>query len=481
MQIRSALTLALMSVALLSSLPRSATAQYPMPPRWEGPYYIVTGSRTGTAYTENQPVRNINQPVRNIPEQTTQTGDAPLPSPQYENAGQSINLSGNYLVKARYYWRKPGQTVIAPNPPAKVYLKVTARARYYADSGSASNSWDAVLPSVGGGESYGIHLIQKEGASGSFTVEVPLSASATEVESNPADTVVVNILFGCRVDIDQRGVTIGSSLGQTHYCDNSASHNSIPHIVDSDGTVHAHTRKPGLDHTITYTANPIGNWAANSDYHWYSAVKGVSVTGTFTLPNDPIEVLTNVYTSWDNLATPEHIHIRLTDSQDDADATGNYYVEFHEKYNHWTHDPNPTKYPRSLQTFPGDWVSMGIIDNPSAGTVSQAFQLQTTITRTMSGTIENEVSLDISGVAAFSHNESITIGQEVSIQSGLTLTFTSGQWEKVSCWIAQQWEARTEKCCVYGTSGFLGRRRWTGTHVTPGYAVGQRQERAYAH
>ena len=77
-------------------------------------------------------------------------------------------------------------------------------------------------------------------------------------------------------------------------------------------------------------------------------------------------------------------------------------MEFHEKYKHWTHDPSPIQHPISLQTSTADWVQIGAIDNPSPGQPAQEFELKTAIKRSMTGTIENEVSLDVEGIATFS-------------------------------------------------------------------------------
>gem|GEM_PF-7061214 len=403
-----------------------------MPPRWEGPYYTVTGSRTLTAYTENQPVRNVNSPW-NIIEQPTQTGDAPLPSAQYETAGQSINLSGSYQVKARYYWRKPGQTAIAPNPPAKVYLKVTVRARYYADGGSANNSWDPVQVTGDTGESYGKHLVQKEGASGSFTVEVPLSASASEVESNPADSVDVNILFGCRVDIDPRAVKIIRQGGRGE-------------IVDSEGNTHGDTTRSytwgftsstpeGSVYKSTdfwnwqqFNAGFIGGWSTREvpgsfgyrreldvDWSWNPACSGATVDW-----NQWSMVFGQQYKDEDTWKRSSGdpldrvLTYRATDRQDGATADAKYYLRIHD---HLELDGSPTVLPRQRENFriyPGSNVSVS--NKPNSTLV---FTIENSVTFSVSIVFGVDVELSkliaVNAGAEFSRSTTVSVGTSVEV------------------------------------------------------------------
>ena len=150
---------------------------------------------------------------------------------------------------------------------------------------------------------------------------------------------------------DGREVTISSSLGQTYHKGSAITDNGTPQpapdVPDPDGTGHANTLKPtshsnfasdGTSVMISYYAHPAGSWAANSSYHW-NIVEGDGLTnptdGTFTMPGDPPYSEGTGYYLDSISGGPEHVYIHLTDAADGANATANYYVQWHDPVENW--------------------------------------------------------------------------------------------------------------------------------------------------
>lgn len=111
--------------------------------------------------------------------------------------------------------------------------------------------------------------------------------------------------------------------------------------------------------SLGYHANVAGIWGSNSSYLWNSQSGGpnpgdFTESGMFTLGINGVPDHTPAYKStyWDLGGASnfvDHIYLHLTDSSGGANATSNYYMHFHEKYEpvSW---PEDASYPRKQTT-----------------------------------------------------------------------------------------------------------------------------------
>ena len=133
-----------------------------------------------------------------------------------------------------------------------------------------------------------------------------------------------NGVFGYEVDPDSRGVTIGSSLGQTYH--KSGSNKPAPNVRQANGTLTDDTvlYAGSGGYIFNFNANAVGSWSTGSTYNWYSSLSGYSANGvwpninTFSVPE---------YAN--NIGQKEHIFISLNDAGNQAKASGNYYLYLH--------------------------------------------------------------------------------------------------------------------------------------------------------
>ncbi len=247
-----------------------------------------------------------------------------------------------------------------------------------------NDGWDASLDRRS--KSSGTHLVQKDGSSGTITFTFNVSAHGDGSLTRPPQTTSNQApptmeggggteAWPVSVQEDSRGLTISSSLGQTYHMsqtnfDSNGFALPDPDTPDSDGTVHANSIKPAgtpwatsqdpapfiITEGITYHANVIGTWASGSSYQWHvdQAPLGGSVpgygsagfgsdSGTLTMPGDPPYDYNATYeTEYDfghsivaQVTGQEHAYIHLTDANDGADATANYYIQWHDPVENW--------------------------------------------------------------------------------------------------------------------------------------------------
>ncbi len=277
-----------------------------------------------------------------------------------------------------------GDSVMDPPPDKNHPVHLIEHGYAYESSlggGSGAGTADDGLgdPRDAGGVSQGNHLIVKDGSSGTITLD-PVTVKAI----NPVSTYqsgypggggggggypggggpgwdwtggIGAISFYVYLDpsASPRSVTITSSIDPTYHKGSAITDNGAPQPVQDlpgpDGTVQANTVKPGPDPQnidITYYANPVGAWTPDSSYQWHIA-QGTSSSypsGTFTMPGDPPYSQLLQYYLYQIPGKPsqsEHAFIHLTDAGDGANATANYYVNWHDAVENWL--PNGSSFP----------------------------------------------------------------------------------------------------------------------------------------
>ncbi len=246
----------------------------------------------------------------------------------------------------------PGDT---SQPPSTVDVLETAHAFDTTRGGSpgVTGSADDGLgdaPTYPGGtsaNSVGSHLIHFTVSVGQTSVSLPSCSLSATLPNTPGtgDTRIPNEGLTYTVAIDTREVLITSSLGQTSH--KSTVHfdsNGIalpdPDVPGSGGTTNANSVKiaAGDQETYEYNATVVGSWAANSSYLWHCSqgrMNCLSGSGTFTMPNDPPYYYGALYKPEDIVRGMEHVYIHLTDAGDGANATNNYYIQWHNLAENW--------------------------------------------------------------------------------------------------------------------------------------------------
>lgn len=247
---------------------------------------------------------------------------------------------------------------------------------------------------------------------------------------------------------DSRAVTITSSIDPTYHKDPATSQ-PVQNQPDSDGTINADSVQLGdvSGAAITYFGNPVGYWAANSSYHWYSALTDYSGSGTFTLHNDPPYGLDVPYGNNVNFANQEHINLHCIDASDGASGTGNYYVNWHNDFD--------------------DWIT--VVDTKDYGPLTRVTAVYHPLDDAKySADFENTVKVDVkaTGEGALGTDKigakfGAEIGAEYETSTKVTTEYT---WvaNKYN-WIERQsfWHHREGTVDNYGFHGYMGLLHWT--------------------
>ncbi len=385
-----------MSLSLLALLlcTPPAQAQYPGGYPGSGPAQDP-GHRWNITYANSNVVNKHFQRDVPTPGQITPTN----------SAGGSTIVDGDeeVTVTATLTWVPAAGKDNTSDPPPdkdhKVHLIESGYAwecSLWGGSGSAPSGagtaddglGDAPVPDYNGLKSQGNHLIQRDGSSGTITLD-PVTVKAI----NPVSTYQsgypggggsypgggggypggggygywdwtggedsVSFTVAVDPDVNPRLVTITSSIDPTYHKGSAITDNGspqpMPDVPDARGTINANTLKPtshslfasdGVSPDITYYAHPAGSWAADSSYLWH-IVEGDGLTnppsGTFTMPGDPPYSEGTGYYLDSIAGGPEHVYIHLTDAADGANATANYYVNWHDPVEKW--HPNGSSFP----------------------------------------------------------------------------------------------------------------------------------------
>ncbi len=392
-----------------------------------------------------------------------------------EHGPKTLDISSTITATIR--WVKADGVTPAADPPAKVYLLEDATASWSGTDGEGRTVSGEARNGLGhacvartdgraGCTSQGKRLVQVDSSSGVIT----RSVSAVAIANGSSDSTIGNIdvSVSYSLTIDNRGVTITSSLDTTYGEDGN--HQSVPNVPDASGTTRADTVKPRPPYQqVTYVGNPIGSWGGPYSYrHWYSSMTGRTWAGSF----EDVDAF-NFQVSYDssmNFGAAEHIHLRLRDVQDGAEVTANYYLKFHDPVpkEHWARDPGfPKEHPYPLQPSPansGDWFELNWESNPTGEPIPREFTVSETGSKSVTGEIGQQVQLGLDeGIVngSFQINESLTIGKSVNRETSQTISYTIPAGCRTKLYWGWQWREHQGKCCVYGMGGHKGRYTWT--------------------
>jgi hypothetical protein len=305
------------------------------------------------------------------------------------------------------------------------------------------------------------------------------------VNGNPdwlwTDSVSVHL----NVSVDTRNVTISSNIDTTHRRVAGSPATSAANVPGPDGTVNADTIAPdndGIANTITYTANYVGNWAASSSYKWFSSMLQDGEGGSF----DPGDALDTEYSYFNPPASPgqkEHVYIHLTDGADGANATANYYLKFHNKYEDWAEDASkrvthPASYVQGGTN--ADYNFIGAYYNDTSTDQKPAQSLEWSTQKTESGTIGSSVvsqATDPAGYIQFSANESITSSTQKTITYKLDPGVTVPAHTGIRVYVGPVSTDLFGMCSVWDQHGYVGSgdTNWYGTQVPGSYSVAYEQ------
>jgi hypothetical protein len=347
---------------------------------------------------------------------------------------------------------------------------------------------DAPTTGIGSEASQGSHVIRANSSSGTITESVTIDADANsagqpvncQAGGNPTGDGP-----GFSWDIDTRLAMITSSLEPTNHKEFNAGNQPIivPDTRDSDGTMTANTCIPdvGTSNEVIFSGHALGNWSPNSSYLMHcdcddppgGSDSAYTVSGNFTMPDDPLCSLSDTY----DAGFPVHTYLHLTDATDGFQATTNYYVSFHPQYDQWQHATVFDRHPYSLtggfnDPHP-DWTYLDLISNGGSSPLSQTFTGSVTISITESGTIGSQQTLNVAGHLAFQANESINVGSTVSYTYSQSTTLTSGAHKDTQFYAAMSYENRSGGLCdTYDVHGYEGSQPWTGTWTSGSTSVG---------
>ncbi len=207
----------------------------------------------------------------------------------------------------------------------------------------------------------GRHLLTGSGA----TITLPTRTMVVTFSGGASGTV--GLCYA--VEIDSRAVSISSSFDPTT-C-KGPSGTPIQNGVDSNGAMYADTYEP-QDFSITYVANCSSGWFwtdnRDSYFLWYSSLNGYSDTGGFN-PNG-IDIFVCGYNNGEDYGTgpyaTDHVYIHLTDSNDGANETADYYMRLHNEFE----NIQPTSNPGTQVDGPWQRVTGYAQQGPATGTIS---------------------------------------------------------------------------------------------------------------
>jgi len=89
------------------------------------------------------------------------------------------------------------------------------------------------------------------------------------------------------------------------------------------------------------------------------------------------------------------------------------------------------------------------------------------------------MSLTAEGLLAFKVNESITVGEDVSVTAGHKATFTAPPRTRIICYFGQVWEERSGTVGRWDIHGYRGDIPWSSTYVSSNYGTAQTVETTY--
>jgi hypothetical protein len=486
------LSASLLLLALCAS-PTLSPALVPEPPGGGGgggggsgnPHWQITVTRSGqTTISVRNPGGQEVYPSGTYP---WGNPNPPEPSLIWMDVGYTvtINSAGTHTVSAVRVDAQ-GNPATPPDDKKKLHLLLTAHAGWSLNvddslqcsiSHSADDGWadpeDVEYSFYNGvnGASDGKHLITLDGSSGTATYTCQQQHANISVQSTGASGTVSASCSLTALE-DTRAVTISSAVDPTYYRVLSGGvPTQVANVRAADGTMYGDTVIPfpyGV--SIAYSAATVGAWANNSEYHWYSSLTGYWDQGTFQPAAIPD--LNPVYSGNLTAGSVDHIFIHLIDSADSANATANYYMTFHDKYENWA-TPTMINHPIPFGPWPdnppsNDWTLLYSADNRTSVTQTPSVTLSWSITKTESGTIGGQLvtqATDPAGFVALQTNASITSTTEVSCSISQTIPVTVPPYSVVDVYVAPTWVELAGTCSLWGASGYVGDIAWSGVRV----------------
>ena len=219
---------------------------------------------------------------------------------------------------------------------------------------------------------------------------------------------------------------------------------------------------------ITYSAAPSGSWSQNSEYYWYSSLTGDSESGTFN-PNSIYDFGATYVNPPVSSGKTDHIYIHLIDSQDGVDATNNYYMKFHKKYEDWgTNSTINHPMPIINEPVPSDWTYFQSVSNGYDVDETVSVTIKYSTSKTESGTIGGQLvtqSTDPEGFLAFQINEAITSTTQVTSSLSETIGIFVKAHSTVDVYVAPTWQYLSGTCSTWGGHGYTGDTDWVGIKV----------------
>ena len=466
----------------------------------------TTDTKNGATVTNTYPYTDGGHGPRPLPYYlSTIGGNAPtsnFPMPASEDTTTNVTITLTWVPD-------PGMTLATDPPPtAPVILNefqyaawnATASLNYGAsttglsigDSTSSdgygdAQTFDIYNPASFWGYSSGNHLIQVDGSSGTITLTPGMMhmyammdcSGLPPQEGSPSATAATYLEIS--IAPDNRAVTISSSLGQTHHRLAGSPTTSVANVPGSDGTINADTLTPdnnGIANLITYTANYTGNWGASSSYKWFSSMIQDGEAGSFSSGT----TLDTEYSYFNPPASPgqtEHVYVHLTDSSDGANATANYYLKFHAKYEDWAeHTSQRVTHPATYVQggTNAEYTFIGEYDNDTAVDQKPAQSLEWSTQKTESGTIGSSVvsqATDPAGYIQFSANEAITSSTQKTITYKLDPGVTVPAHTGIRVYVGPVSTDLFGTCSVWDEHGYVGSgdTNWFGTQVPGSYSI----------
>ena len=362
--------------------------------------------------------------------------------------------AANYVITPTLTWT-PDNASDTSSPPSTVHYLESSVAYGTVENPDYGQTWAADdgtqdPAQVEGDEliSSGKHLLSYDNSGNNTTITLPtrtLNAAGGQGEDYLYE---YSSYLSYSVQPDTREVTVTSSIDATYHKDPGTGQ-PVQNQPDSDGTITADSVQLGdvSGAAITYFANPTGSWASESNYHWYSAATDDAAAGSFTLPNDPPTGFDISYTSATNFGKQEHINLHCQDAGDGAQATANYYVNWHDDIENW----------------------LTVVDTKDYGPLTRVTGIYHPLKDSKyTEDFENSVKVDVKatgegslGTDKIGAKFGAEIGAEYETSTKLTAEYT---WvaNKYN-WIERQsfWHHREGTVDNYGFHGYMGLLHWT--------------------
>jgi hypothetical protein len=219
-----------------------------------------------------------------------------------------------------------------------------------------------------------VHLEQKDPQGQTLVKLPPQTVSADGGRANDYQNISTEVDY--LAEPDNRAVTVSCpAVDISQYRDPPLTGPVIVNTRQPDGSLRGDTllssniqgdQIAGNSQSFSYHANVAGSWSGT--YHWFSSFTGYNDSGSFPSVPDfsvPVTYYTGGSPNPTNTGGIDHIFLSMYDGSDGAEATGNYYMHFHNKYepSSWPEDsgspykvmgpdPDAASFPTPPLTYP---------------------------------------------------------------------------------------------------------------------------------